>query len=113
MIHGSHLVIYTQDPEADRALFRDVLGFHCVDAGEGWLVFGLPPAELAFHPAEANDRHELFLMCEDLQATTADLERNGVSCGEALDEGWGIRTTFALPGGGKIGLYQPRHPVAF
>lgn len=113
MINAGHLIVYTRDAAADRAFFRDVLGLRSVDAGRGWLIFALPAAEVAFHPAEDNGRHELFLMCDDVEETISELARHGVSCGEPSDEGWGVRTTFRLPGGGELGLYQPRHPVAF
>ena len=112
MITGLHAVIYSRDAEADRAFFRDILGFSSIDAGGGWLIFATPPSEVAFHPAEANDRHELFLMCDDVTAEIARLAEKGVSCGPVSDEGWGLLTTITLPGGGKLGLYQPRHPLA-
>src|SRR5271165_4312841 len=110
MISGAHIVVYSKNAEADRDFFRDVLGFKSVDAGHGWLIFGLPPAEAAFHPAAANDRHELFLMCDDLQAETAALKSKGVECSEVVEERWGSLTKIQLPGGGRLGLYQPKHP---
>lgn len=110
MITGSHLVIYSRDPEADRAFFRDVLSLRYVDAGEGWLIFALPPSEVALHPARENDRQELYLLCDDLEETILWLGGHGVDCAEPEDAGWGIRTTLRLPGGGRLGLYQPRHP---
>jgi len=113
MITGGHVVIYSKDSEADRAFFRDVLGFRAVDAGQGWLIFALPAAEAAFHPADANNRHELYLMCDDLKAEMTRLERKGVRFGAVSEEQWGIRTSLRLPGGGEIGFYQPRHPVTF
>lgn len=112
MIHGAHVIVYTRDEEADRAFFRDVLGFPSVDAGHGWLIFALPPAEVAFHPADENGRHELYLMCDDLQATIASLKAKGVACTPVHKERWGAITHLTLPGGGAIGLYQPRHPTA-
>ena len=112
MISGAHMIIYSKDTEADRAFFRDVLGFASVDAGHGWLIFALPPAEVAFHPAGENDRHELFLMCEDLQAEMAALAEQGVHCSDVQEAGWGAITRIQLPGGGKVGLYQPNHPTA-
>ena len=112
MISGAHMVIYTADAEADRAFFRDVLGFPWVDAGQGWLVFALPPSEIACHPAEANGRHEIYLMCDDLEDTIRSLEKQNVKCDPPANVGWGILTRFTLPGGGKVGLYQPRHPLA-
>ena len=112
MITGAHTVIYSSDPDADRALFRDVLGFPSVDAGGGWLIFGLPPAEAAFHPAEQGDAQELYLMCDDIGATVAELTGRGVAiAGEVKDEGWGRVTTIKLPGGAELGLYEPRHPT--
>ena len=110
MINGAHVVIYSQDAGADRDFFRDILGFASVDAGHGWLIFALPPAEAAFHPAERNDKHELYLLCEDLKQEMARLRTRGVECAEAREEPWGIVTRVQLPGGGGIGLYQPRHP---
>ncbi len=110
MINGAHVVIYSKDPEADRAFFRDILGFPSVDAGHGWLIFGLPAAEAAFHPAEENDRHEFYLMCDDLSAEMAALRAKGVACAEVTEARWGSITRLRLPGGGEVGLYQPRHP---
>ena len=112
MIFGVHVIVYSKDAEADRAFFRDVLGFASVDAGHGWLIFALPPAEAAFHPAEANDRHELYFMCEDLKAEMSALKKKGVACSDIQKERWGSITKISLPGGGKIGLYQPKHPTA-
>jgi catechol 2,3-dioxygenase-like lactoylglutathione lyase family enzyme len=111
MINGAHIIVYSKDADADRAFFRDVLKFPAVDAGHGWLIFALPPAEAAFHPGE-NDRHELYLMCDDLQATMDELRDRTVECGAVKEERWGSLTTILLPGGGKIGLYQPKHPIA-
>jgi catechol 2,3-dioxygenase-like lactoylglutathione lyase family enzyme len=113
VINGSHVVVYTQNADADRAFFRDVLGMAAVDAGGGWLIFALPPAEVAFHPAKKNDLHQLYLMCEDLSATVKELEGHGVRCDEPSEEGWGIITQVHLPGSGRLGLYQPKHPTAF
>ena len=110
MITGAHVILYSRDAEADRAFFRDVLGFPWVDAGDGWLIFALPPAEAAFHPAGENGRHELYLLCDDLAATTAALAAKGVAVGPVSEQPWGRLTTVPLPGGGSIGLYQPRHP---
>jgi catechol 2,3-dioxygenase-like lactoylglutathione lyase family enzyme len=110
MITGVHAVVFTTDADADRAFFRDVLEFASVDAGDGWLIFALPPAELAAHPAEANGRHELYLMCDDVDATVAELSACGaVIAGTVKDEGFGLVTAIRLPGGGKLGLYEPRH----
>jgi len=113
MLTGAHVVIYTKDAEADRAFFRDVLGFRSVDAGHGWLIFALPAAEAAFHPAEENNRHEMYFMCDDLHGLMASLGKKGVSFGEISEEQWGTRTRMLLPGGGEVGLYQPKHPVTF
>jgi catechol 2,3-dioxygenase-like lactoylglutathione lyase family enzyme len=111
MITGVHAVIFTRDAERDREFFRDVLEFPSVDAGDGWLIFALPPAELAAHPAEEGGRHELYLMCDDVDATVADLKTKGVDLARPVsDEGFGLVTAIRLPGGGELGLYQPRHP---
>ena len=112
MISGAHVIVYSKEPEADRAFFRDVLGFKSVDAGHGWLIFALPPAEAAVHPAEENVRHELYLMCDDLKAEMARLAKKKVKCSEVHEERWGSITRMQLPGGGKVGLYQPKHPTA-
>jgi catechol 2,3-dioxygenase-like lactoylglutathione lyase family enzyme len=112
MIGGAHVIVYSKDAAADRAFFRDVLGLPSVDAGHGWLIFALPPAEAAFHPGEENNRHELYLMCDDLPAVIAALAAKGVACSPVASENWGTRTQVPLPGGGEIGLYQPRHPTA-
>jgi catechol 2,3-dioxygenase-like lactoylglutathione lyase family enzyme len=112
MIFGAHVIVYSKDAEADRAFFRDVLGFPSVVAGQGWLIFALPPAEAAFHPADANGAHELYFMCHDLKAEMAALTAKGVPCSEVHEERWGSITKLPLPGGGKIGLYQPKHPTA-
>jgi hypothetical protein len=112
VIFGAHIIVYSKDAEADRAFFRDVLGFTSVDAGHGWLIFALPAAEAAFHPAEANDRHELYFMCDDLKAEISALKKKSVACSDIHNERWGSITKISLPGGGKIGLYQPKHPTA-
>jgi catechol 2,3-dioxygenase-like lactoylglutathione lyase family enzyme len=112
MIIGAHVILYSKDAEADRAFLRDVLGFSSVDAGHGWLIFALPPAEAAVHPAEENDRHELYLMCDDLKAEIAALGQKGAACSEVHEERWGSITKVRLPGGGSVGLYQPKHPSA-
>jgi catechol 2,3-dioxygenase-like lactoylglutathione lyase family enzyme len=113
MISGAHVIVYSKDAEADRDFLRDVLGFASVDAGHGWLIFALPPAEVAVHPDKENGRHELYLMCDDLQAEMRELEKKGVRCSKVENERWGSITKVALPGGGEIGLYQPKHPTAF
>src|SRR5271170_5688705 len=108
MIIGSHVVIYSKDAEADRAFFRDILGFPSVDAGHGWLIFALPPAEAAVHPADENGRQELYFLCDDLKAEMAALNAKGVSCSAVHEERWGTITRIQLPGGGEVGLYQPK-----
>jgi catechol 2,3-dioxygenase-like lactoylglutathione lyase family enzyme len=110
MIHGAHVVVFSSDAEADRAFFRDVLGYPFVDAGHGWLIFALPPAELAIHPAPTNAGHELFLMCDDLDAVVAKMSAHGITCSEFTTERWGSITHVTLPGGGSLGIYQPAHP---
>ncbi len=111
MITAAHAIIYTSDADADRAFFRDVLGFESVDGGGGWLIFKLPPAELAAHPAATGGRHELYLMCDDVHATVQELsERGAVFARDVTDEGFGLMTAIRLPGGGELGLYEPRHP---
>jgi catechol 2,3-dioxygenase-like lactoylglutathione lyase family enzyme len=110
MINGAHIVIYSKDAEADRAFFRDVLKYPAVDAGHGWLIFAMPPLEAAFHDSNKNDQHELYLMCDDLAATLDDLKAKQVKVSDVHEERWGKLATFALPGGGKIGIYQPKHP---
>ncbi len=109
MIIGAHSIIYSARPEADRAFLRDVLQLPSVDVGEGWLIFGLPPAEVAVHPSEENDVHEFYLMCDDVEAFIADMTKRGIGCAPAQNLGWGVLTQVTLPGGGKLGVYQPRH----
>lgn len=111
MISGAHLVVYNKNPEADRAFFRDILGFKSVDAGHGWLIFALPPTEAAFHLSEENV-HELNFMCDDLRAEMASLARKGVHCTKVAEARWGSITKMRLPGGGTLGLYQPTHATA-
>jgi catechol 2,3-dioxygenase-like lactoylglutathione lyase family enzyme len=112
MIFGAHVIVYSKDATADRAFLREVLGFSSVDAGQGWLIFALPPAEVAVHPAEANGRHELYFMCDDLQAEMVALGKKGVRCSEVQEARWGSIAKVRLPGGGEVGLYQPKHPSA-
>jgi catechol 2,3-dioxygenase-like lactoylglutathione lyase family enzyme len=113
MITGAHAVLFSEDAEAVRALLRDALGLESVDAGGGWLIFALPPAEVAVHPAERGGRHELYLMCDDIEATTAELAEKGIELARPVsDEGWGLVTALRLPGGAELGLYEPRHPTA-
>lgn len=112
MISGSHIVVYTKDAEADRAFFRDVLGLKSVDAGRGWLIFALPPGEAAFHPSEENGPHELYFMCDSLRAEMASLAKKGVRCSNVQEARWGSITKIRLPGGGEVGLYEPKHGIA-
>jgi hypothetical protein len=109
VICGAHSIIYSKKPEADRAFLRDVLGLPHVDVGEGWLIFGLPPAEVAVHPSKTNNVHELYFMCEDIDALVKALRKRAVKCTAVQDQGWGLLTQVTLPGGGKLGIYQPRH----
>jgi hypothetical protein len=109
MITGAHSIIYSQNPEADRAFLRDVLKLAHVDVGHGWLIFGLPPAEVAVHPSEKNDVQELYLMCDDVEALIGEMKKHRISCTEVQNQGWGLLTHVSLPGGGKLGVYQPRH----
>jgi catechol 2,3-dioxygenase-like lactoylglutathione lyase family enzyme len=112
MISGAHVILYSKDAEADRVFFKEVLEFASVDAGHGWLIFALPPAEAAFHPAEESEKHELYLMCDDLPSEMARLREQGVMCPPVREERWGSLTSIRLPGGGHLGLYQPKHPTA-
>src|SRR5689334_2457245 len=112
MITGAHVIVYSTDAEADRAFFRDTLGYPHVDAGGGWLIFKLPPAEVAVHPSEGTQADELYLMCDDLDATVGMLGAKGIETSPPTDEGWGTLTAITLPGGGRLGLYEPRHPRA-
>ena len=112
MITGAHSIIYTTDPDGVRAFFRDVLELPSVDAGHGWLIFALPPAEVAAHPTEDAPRCELYLMCDDIRSTVAELEAKGVEFVRPIaEERWGLVTAIKLPGGGELGLYEPRHPT--
>jgi catechol 2,3-dioxygenase-like lactoylglutathione lyase family enzyme len=112
MISAAHVVVYSKDADADRRFFRDVLGFKSVDAGHGWLIFALPPAEAAFHPSDQNGAHELYFVCDDVKAEIASLAQKGVECSPVQEERWGSLTKMQLPGGGTIGLYQAKHPRA-
>jgi hypothetical protein len=109
MLTGGHSIIYSRNAEADRAFLRDVLRLPNVDVGEGWLIFGLPPAEVAVHPSENNDEHEFYLMCDDVRAFVAQMQEHRIACSPVQDQGYGIFTQVTLPGGGKLGVYQPRH----
>jgi catechol 2,3-dioxygenase-like lactoylglutathione lyase family enzyme len=112
MISGAHAILYSKDAEADRAFFRDVLELPNVDAGDGWLIFALPPSEVAVHPAEENGTHELYLTCDDVKAVIKKLRARKIACSATRELEWGILTQITLPGGGKLGLYQPKHPMA-
>jgi len=109
MIIGAHSIIYSKNADADRAFLRDVLKLSNVDVGGGWLIFGLPPAEVAVHPAEENDIHEFYLMCDDVETLIADMKKRNVECTPVNHMPWGALTQITLPGGGKLGIYQPRH----
>ncbi len=113
MIKGAHFLLYSKDADADRGFFKDVLQFRSVDAGHGWLIFALPPAELAIHPGSGDGPGaEFYLMCDDLTEVIKKLKAKGVHCGEIAEERWGKRTSIRMPGGGELGLYQPAHPTA-
>ena len=109
MIHGAHVILYSTDADADRAFFRDVLKYPYADAGHGWLIFALPPAEVAVHPSDTNGKHELYLMCDDVHALIEEMKAKNVACSEVHEERWGSITNVTLPGGGAIGVYQPKH----
>jgi hypothetical protein len=109
MINGAHVVIQSKKPDADRAFFQKILGLDHVDVGGGWLIFGLPPSEVAVHPSDKNSAHELYLMCEDVAAFVKAMGAKKIACSAINDEGWGLVTTLKLPGGGKLGVYEPRH----
>jgi hypothetical protein len=109
MINGAHAIVYSRDAAADRVFFRDVLGLSSVDAGEGWLIFALPSAEVAVHPSDENGVHALYLTCGDVTAFVASMKERGVRCAPIADRGWGLLTEVTLPGGGKLGVYEPRH----
>jgi catechol 2,3-dioxygenase-like lactoylglutathione lyase family enzyme len=112
MIFGAHVILYSKNAEADRAFFRDVLGLKSVDAGHGWLIFALPPGEAAVHPSEESGTQDLYFMCDDLKSEISSLAKKGVQCSEAQEARWGSITKMRLPGGGEVGLYQPKHPTA-
>jgi hypothetical protein len=113
MIFGAHVIVSSKDAAADRTFLREVVGLSSVDAGHGWLIFALPPAEVAVHPAEETGGHELYFMCDDLKAEVSALGKKGVHCSEVQEARWGSITHIRLPGGGALGLYQPKHPLAF
>jgi catechol 2,3-dioxygenase-like lactoylglutathione lyase family enzyme len=113
MITGAHVILFTPEADALRSVFRDTLGWKYVDAGDGWLIFALPPAEVAAHPTDGETGHELYFTCDDIDATIGELRGQGIQIrGEPDDRGWGIATTMVLPGGVEVTLYQPRHPLA-
>ena len=109
MVYGAHVIIYSKESEADRAFFRDVLKYESVDAGRGWLIFALPPSEVAVHPSDENNVHELFLMCDDVHAFIAEMTKTKVACSPIDEQRWGSITRLTLPGGGTLGVYQPKH----
>ena len=109
MINGAHAIIYSSNADADRAVLRDIFKLPHVDAGRGWLIFGLPPAEVAVHPTEGDEKHELYLMTDDVAALVTTLRQQSVICSEPKTESWGVITQVTLPGGGTLGIYQPRH----
>ena len=108
-INGAQAIIYSTNAEADRALLRDLFQFKHEDVGGGWLIFGLPPAEVAIHPADKNDRHELYLMTDDIAGFVAEMKKRDITCAPVTSQGWGMLTHITLPGGGKLGVYAPRH----
>jgi catechol 2,3-dioxygenase-like lactoylglutathione lyase family enzyme len=112
MIFGAHVIVFTHDAEADRIFFRDVLGMSGVDSGGGWLIFEMPPSEVAFHPTDESPTNEIYLLCDDLAIEMQQLEEKGVVFTPVDEERWGTITRFSLPGGTTIGLYQPKHPTA-
>ena len=109
MLIGAHSIIYSANPAADRAFLKDVLTLPHVDVGDGWLIFGLPPSEVAVHPSDKSGAHELYLMCDDIEAFVETMNTHGIACGPVQNQGWGLLTQLTLPGGGKLGVYQPRH----
>jgi hypothetical protein len=109
MLIGAHSIIYSTNAEADRAFLRDVLALPSVDVGHGWLIFGLPPTELAVHPSDKNDVHEFYLMTDDVDALVAEMKARNIACSPVQNQGWGLLTQLTLPGGGRLGVYQPRH----
>jgi catechol 2,3-dioxygenase-like lactoylglutathione lyase family enzyme len=114
MINGAHVILFSGDADADRAFIRNVLGFAGVDAGGGWLIFKLPPAEVAVHPTDGATKHELYLMCDDIERQLAELSAKGVEVARPVsDEGWGLLAAIRLPSGAELPLYEPRHPVAY
>ncbi|WP_394234043.1 VOC family protein [Niallia oryzisoli] len=114
MINAAHIILYSTNAEADRVFIRDVLGLAGVDAGEGWLIFKLPPAEIAVHPTEGPDKHEFYLMCDDIEKTITELTAKGITISKPISEqGWGRLISIKLPSGADLSIYQPRHPIAY
>jgi catechol 2,3-dioxygenase-like lactoylglutathione lyase family enzyme len=114
MMNGAHIILYSTDAEADRVFIRDILGFPGVDAGDSWLIFKLPPTEIAVHPTDGLGKHELYLMCDEIDKTLAELTAKGVTISHPLrDMSWGLWATIKLPSGADLSLYQPRHPTAY
>ena len=114
MFNGAHVIMYSNSVEADRAFIRDTLGFAGIDSGDGWVIFKLPPAEIAVHPVEGDTRHELYLMCDNIENVLAELAAKGVDVSHSVsDEGWGLLASIRLPSGSDLSLYQPRHTVAY
>ncbi len=109
MIIGGHSIIYSTSADADRAFLKNVLKLSHVDVGGGWLIFGLPPAEIAVHPGDKNDQHEFYFMCDDIDGFISEMSAAGIACSPVQDQGWGVLTQLTMPGGGKLGVYQPRH----
>jgi hypothetical protein len=109
MIIGAHSIIYSSNPDADRAFLRDVLKLPNVDVGDGWLIFGLPPAEVAVHPSDKDGVHEFYLICDNVEALVAEMRKSDIACGSVQNQGWGLLTHLTLPGGGRLGVYQPQH----
>jgi hypothetical protein len=109
MISGAHAIVYSRDAEADRAFLRDVIGLPSVDVGGGWLIFGMPPSEVAVHPDDEGGTHELYFMCDDVEAFVRAMSARSLACSPVQNQGWGMLTQVTLPGGGKLGVYQPRH----
>ena len=109
MITGAHVILYSADAAADKAFFKDVLGFPYVDVGHGWLIFGLPPSEIAVHPAEENGPPEFYLLCEDIAVFVKEMEGRRVPCTLVMQQRWGAVVQITLPGGGKVGVYEPKH----
>lgn len=110
MLIGAHAILYSKNAEADRAFLRDVLRLSNVDAGGGWLIFALPASEVAIHPTDDDAKHELYLMCGDISDFIEVMKRHGIECGPVVQERWGLLTQLQLPGGGQLGVYEPRHP---